>query len=67
VTVDLHGAMCSFAKSRDAQWTHFPVDDHTAPMGDMPATGTSTSTSNGRSVATRRPSLITNRCYEEYM
>ena len=26
-----------------------------------------TSTSNGRSVASGQPSLITNRCYEEYL
>jgi hypothetical protein len=70
VTVDLRGAVLSIldvsatyiapelAKSRD-----LPVGDHTVAIGDMLAT----STSNGRSVAIGRPSLITSRCYKEYM
>jgi hypothetical protein len=58
VTVDLRGAMRSFATEVR---THLLVGDHTVAIGDMLATGTS------RSVATGQPSLITNRCHKEYL
>lgn len=118
VTVDLRGAMRSFATgvcvlttyldeatgrrhdgllvdsltsvSLDPRLvrTRLPVGDRTVAIEEPPATGTQrhaqparhrrgaapgrlnrrgTSTSNGRSVTTGQPSLISNRCYEEYL
>jgi hypothetical protein len=64
-----------FAKSRDARTTALRTgtQQHARPArrrrgaarGRLNRRGTSTS--NGPSVATGQPSLITNRCYKEYM
>ena len=41
--------------------THLPVGEQIGAIGDMLATGT------GRTLPAGRPSLITNRCHEEYL
>jgi hypothetical protein len=63
VTVDLHGAMRSFAIGVCAMPT-FPDEATGRPHDGLMADSL---TSNGLSAATGQPSLITNRCYKEYL
>lgn len=63
MTVDLRGAMRSVA-TRVCVTTRY-LDEATGRRHD--GLMVTSLTSNGHSVATGQPSLITNRCYEEYL
>jgi flavin reductase (DIM6/NTAB) family NADH-FMN oxidoreductase RutF len=56
------GDMLATPRSAHARPAHRRRGAHRAELNRR-----GTSTSNGRSVATGQPSLITNRCYKEYL